>query len=180
MELLISICERRQIPYEKKALSYIAVQNSCIPRDSIDALQEVYIQKGQIIYKETVEVLRGVDEGLIFDFYKKLIERDTIGFIGLIHSIKTTISIEKFVEALVSFTERGIYILNGCNVDGLNPEELVKYKDLFSSFSMQEICVLLRKMQELQNGVGLDTQLLKIGYLGLNDAVQVDEKVSAE
>ena len=57
---------------------------------------------------------------------------------------------------------RGIYILNGVDVEGISEDELVSYKELFKSFTTEELSYILSSLRRMDIG---DIEANLIGFI---------------
>ena len=89
---------------------------------------------------------------MMFQFYEAYLEKDYMGYINIMYSIKTAYSFDQFLVSLTNFTVRGIYILNGVNVDGISREEISEYMDLFKKVSPAQVSSILSSLRSMRVG----------------------------
>ena len=70
---------------------------------------------------------------------------------------------ESFLQMLRSFTIRGIYVLNGIQLEGMHKEEIRKFSDLFSKFDVVQLSLLLSRLLTLGEG-NVEANLLNFMY----------------
>ena len=166
--MIINIANKEGILCDKRAISVIAGRCNFIPRDSINLFERIYNEKGSVTYQNTIEVVQEFGEELLFDFYNKLNKQDTFGYVGYLHEIQKKVPLDQFMDMLLNFTRRGIYVINGVDVEGLTDKEIDSYKRLFGNFSVYEIGCILRTLLDIKSSAQIETKLLMLGYLGFD------------
>lgn len=168
--LLKFVAEREGFAYDQKGLSLIANRAGYVIREALIKLEQVYNEKGDAKLSSVLEVFEEVSDEVLFKFYRLLLNHDSVGFVSLIHQIKSSIGLQSFVRNLEEFTKRGIYVLNSAEVEGLTKSELDSYKALFSQFSADKIVYILSKLLDFKTG-DTETKLLLFGYSGLSTGI---------
>lgn len=180
MEMLQKIANLEGIKYDNKAFKMIIGRSNFVPRDAIHDIETILNAKDSVSYENALEVLQELGDKLIFDFLNALLRKDVFNYIRTLHEIKQKISIDKFVVSLDNFVVRGIYILNGMDVEGITPEEVKEYKDLFKQFSPEQLCNLVQRILSMRGSISAETQLLLLGYTGIDTkGDEVDENGSS-
>lgn len=174
MNMLQKIARLEGIKYDNKAFKLIIGRSNFVPRDAIHDIEMVLNSKDTVTYENTLEILQELGDKLIFDFLIALLHKDVYSYIRVLHEIKQKISIDKFVASLDNFVVRGVYVLNGMDVDGLTTEEIKEYKDLFKKFSPEQLCNLIQKILAMRGNVSAETQLLLLGYTGIDKEEKVN------
>lgn len=175
--ILKDTLSKEKVVYEERALNIIANRSNYIPRTALGLAEKIVDEKTSVTYENTLEVLEEISDKLIFDFYNLLIERNTFDYIQLLCKIKNSVDISTFVSNLISFTNRGIYIINGCNIDGMSEKELTNYKKLFSKFTVQQLSQVMQKLLDMRNDISQETKLLQLGYTGLTENRQEKDQI---
>ena len=81
---------------------------------------------------------------------------------------------------LRTFTIRGIYVLNGIDLEGMHKEEIRKFSELFSKFDVVQLSLLLSRLLSLGDG-NIEANLLNFMYRqNLEDAIAETYSVSEE
>lgn len=168
MNMLKKISRLENIKYDTKAFKLIIGRSNFVPRDAIHDIELVLNSKDAVTYENALEILQELGDKLIFDFLIALLHKDVYSYIRVLHTIKQKISIDKFVVSLDNFIVRGVYVLNGMDVDGLTPEEVKEYKELFKQFTPEQLCNLIQKILSMRGNVSAETQLLLLGYTGVD------------
>ena len=75
-----------------------------------------------------------------------------MGYIDILYTIKVSYGFEQFLVSLSNFTKRGIYILNGVEVDGITEGELKSYLKLFKSMEPRMISYILSSLKSMNMG----------------------------
>lgn len=159
----------RHNQYDAKALSLVCVKGDFVPRKTLVALEQVVREAKEVTYEKTVEVLDVVSDRYFFEFYEILLA-DTINiykYITFIGKLKATVDLKQFVETLLSFSVRGIYIANGVVVEALDESEKTSYKKLFSKFNTGDVAYLLNLLLSMKKSLDVEARLLLLGYTGL-------------
>lgn len=170
--LLQSVCLKEGITAEKRALSLIATKGGLVPRNSLIELQKVVRTCGNITYDATAEALNVIADKYYFTFYTLLTANPlvTYQYIGFIHEVMQTIALSEFLDGLIEFTLRGIYVYNNVPVDGLEAAELKPYSKLFSQFAPSELVFLIEYLTGLRGDRDAEIKLLRLGYTGIRQA----------
>lgn len=179
--LLARVCEKEGVKYEPKALSLVCVKGDFVPRKTLVALEQVVREKGEVSYENTVEVLNIVADKYFFDFYKILLSEniDIYKYITFIGQLKTSMDLKQFIDSLITFTTRGIYITNGVIVEALDKSEIDQYKKLFKQFGVGDVAYLLNLLLDMKTSLDIEAKLLLLGYTGLKRR-QVAETTNKE
>lgn len=174
IELLQRIAEDKGYEYDLKALRLIATRSDLAQRASINKLDELASQyKGHVTYDNVVEAMELIADKFLITFFEILLA-DYIRidkYIEHIGIIKESVGIQSFIQELIPFTIRGMYVINGIQVAGLDEAEKKVYKRLFSNLNVMEVGGLLRRITELSNKKETDAEilLLQLGFIGLRN-----------
>ena len=167
--LLERVCRSEGIKYEPRAFSIICTSGDYVPRKTLVNLEKVVRAKKDVTYENTSEVLDVIVDNYFFKFYELLLKAtvDINSYITFLGEIKSNMKFEYFVSSLSAFTLRGIYVLAGVNVEGLDASETAHYKKLFSNFTQQDIAVVLSKLTDMRGEKEIEMKLFLLGYQGL-------------
>lgn len=167
--LLVKVCKAEGIRHDIKALSLVCVKGDFVPRKTLVELEKVVREKKDVTYENTVEALDLVSDKYFFDFYKILLKEvvDIYEYITFIGKVKSDMDIKQFVDNLVSFTVRGLYIFNGVNAEALDKSEVKQYSRIFSQVRAGDVAHLLNALLDMKNSLDMETKLLLLGYTGL-------------
>lgn len=152
ISLLKNVCSTEGRDYDISGLRMIATRADCVIRDSLNYLERVINTRGDATLSSVSEEFKEVGDDLIFDFYNSYINDDYYGYINTLYRVKTNFGFSQFIIALTNFTTRGIYVINGVNVEGLSREELESYSELFSKFSPKDLAEILSKLKSMHIG----------------------------
>lgn len=152
VELLERVCLEEGKDYNVQGLRMIAARSDNVIRDSLNNIERVLNTRGDATDVSVSEEFKEVSDKLIFNFYKCLIDKDYMGYIDIMYLIKTSYTFEQFLISLTNFTKRGIYILNGVEVEGLSEEELSSYMKLFSKIEPKKISFILSALRTMGRG----------------------------
>lgn len=185
--LLKQVCSLEGVDCDTKGVNFIANRANLTIRKALSYLEEVIANKDSARYVDVIDVFEEISDTQIVEFYKKLIgspvydadgnvkryqngtaiyKRDVLGYVTLLHSIKTKMELKSFVRSLIDFTIRGIYVVNQIDLDGVADGELKMYRDLFGSFTVEQMACLINKLTDLGEG-DIETKLLQLGYTGI-------------
>lgn len=175
--LLARVCKAEGVPYEPKALSLVCVKGDFVPRKTLVALEQVVREKSDVSYENTIDVLNIVAEKHFFDFYTILLAENIniFKYITFIGTLKSTVDLKQYVDNLITFTMRGIYINNGVVVEALDKSEIDQYKRLFSQFSVGDVAHLLNLLLDMKTSLDVEAKLMLLGYTGLKRASLVQQ-----
>ena len=168
--LLKRVCEKEKVIVEDKALGVIATSADFVPRQALIQLETVINEKHDVTYKNTIEVLNVIADSYYFDFYKYLTQPqiDIFAYVKFLSELRENIDLKQFVAGLITFTNRGIYVYNGVNQQGLDVSEIKRYRQIFSKFSTGDIIHILKLLKTMQKG-DIESELLLLGYEGIFD-----------
>lgn len=167
--LLQFVAKTEGANYDIKGLNLIANRADYVIREALIKLEQVLNEKGDARLSSVLDVFEEVSDEVLFNFYRLLLNHDSLGFVTLIHKIKSTVSLQTFVRNLEEFTKRGIYVINNAESEGLTKSELESYKSLFGQFSADKIVFLLGKLLDCKIG-DVETKLLLLGYTGIESS----------
>jgi len=169
--LLTRVCKQEGVDYDTKGLSLVCVKGDFVPRKTLIALEQVIREKGDVTYENVVDVLSLVSDKVFFEFYKLLTKRplDIFSYVAFLGDLKLKYDLKVFVDNLINFTIRGLYVLSGVNVDALDESEVRSYKQLFAKWSPLEISNLLGYLLDIKSSYNdIESKLLLLGYELLN------------
>lgn len=152
MSLLRNVCTTEGKDYDMGGLRMIATRADRVVRDSLNYLERVINTRGDAMLNSVSEEFKEVGDDLIFAFYDAYVKDDYFTYINVLYKIKTSFNFKQFVTALTNFTTRGIYVINGVNVEGLTPDEIKSYSDLFAKFPPSELAEILSKLKSMHLG----------------------------
>ena len=145
--LLKRVCLEESKDYDLEGLRTIASRSEFVIRDSLNNLERVLETRGDAKSTSVNEEFNEISNALLFQFYRAFREKDFLAYMGLLYKIKVM---------------RGIYILNGVDVEGISEDELVSYKELFKSFTTEELSYILSSLRRMDIG---DIEANLIGFI---------------
>lgn len=160
--LLKRVCLEESKDYDLEGLRTIASRSEFVIRDSLNNLERVLETRGDAKAVSVNEEFNEISNALLFQFYKAFREKDFLAYMGLLYKIKVSFDFRQFLVSLNNFTMRGIYILNGVDVEGISEDELVSYKELFKSFTTEELSYILSSLRRMDMG---DIESNLIGFI---------------
>lgn len=160
---------------DDKALGVISASANFVPREALILLEQVVNERGDVTYQNTVDVLDIVADTYYFRFYELIVtpKIDTFRYIKFIADIKENINLRQFINGLITFTQRGIYVYNSINLEGLDLSEIKRYKKIFSKFSANDIVYILDFLMGMKDD-DIETKLLMLGYQGVLNRKQIN------
>lgn len=169
VELLIRVCKAEGVEYDTRALSLVCVKGDFVPRKTLIALEQVVREKQRVTYENVLEVLNIVADKYFYDFYELLLSNpiDTYKYIAFLGNLKTSIDLKQFVDGLLQFTLRGIYVAHGVNVEALDKSEVITYKKIFSRFTPGDLAYLLDLLMNMKSSMDVEAKLILLGFTGL-------------
>ena len=178
---LKKVCLSEGVECEDKALGVIATAADFVPRQALIQLETVVNQKGNVTYENTIDVLNVISDTYYYDFYSYLLEPqiDVFQYINFLSKLKEHEDLKRFINGLITFTNRGLYVYNGVVPQGLDVSEIKRYRKIFSKFSNNDIIQLLKLLKSMKTS-DIETELLLLGYEGLlNRGVKKEEDIDA-
>lgn len=152
VQLLERVCLNESKDYNIAGLRMLAARSENVVRDALNNLEIVLNTRGAATDKCVSDEFKEISDKLIFDFYRAYVEKDFMSYINIMYNIKTSYSFERFLTSLTNFTVRGIYILNGVQVDGLSTEEVSSYLNLFKKITPNQISYILSSLRKMRVG----------------------------
>lgn len=167
--LLGRVCRKEGVAYDAKGLSIVCVKGEFVPRKTLIFLEQVVREKGEVTYENAVESLNIVADNYFFDFYRILLKEriDVFEYVNYIGSIKSKMDLKQFIEGLLEFTLRGIYVSSGFKVEALDNSEIKQYTKMFKEFEAGDVSYLLTLLLDMGKGLDIEARLLLLGYTGL-------------
>ena len=170
VKLLERVCLEEGKDYNLQGLRMLAVRSDNVVRDALNNIECVLTSRGDATDKSVSEEFKEVSDKLIFDFYNCLLDKDYMGYISVMYSVKTKYSFDQFLISLGNFTKRGIYILNGVEVEGLSADELNSYMKLFKRIKPQEISFILSSLRKMNIG-DIEANFMSFIYADINGSL---------
>lgn len=167
------ICETEDVEFDTKGLEFIANRAECTIRTNLQYLQRVINEQGKVDYSSAIKVFEEVSNVTIIKFFKALKSNNILSYVTLLYKIKTTMDLNVFLKELQQFVKRGIYVINGINLDGISDGDLISYRELFSDLGIAKISFLLHKLLTLDTS-NIEMELLVLGYSGLSSIISTD------
>lgn len=187
--LLKRVCSAEGVDCDIKGVNFIANRAGLTIRKALTSLEQVVTERGDATYDSAISVFEEISDTLIVNFYKKLlgtpkydrngnvirdklgnpeVSRDVLGYVTLLSQIKSKVDLNTFVNNLIDFTKKGIFVINQVQVDGVSDGELSIYRSLFGDFTVEQMANLINTLVELASGKGdVEMNLLSLGYTGL-------------
>lgn len=187
--LLKKVCSTEGVDCDIKGVNFIANRAGLTIRKALTSLEQVVTERGDATYDSAISVFEEISDTLIVNFYKKLlgtpkydrngnvirdklgnpeVSRDVLGYVTLLSQIKSKVDLNTFVNNLIDFTKKGIFVINQVQVDGVSDDELSIYRSLFGDFTVEQMANLINTLVELASGKGdVEMNLLSLGYTGL-------------
>lgn len=169
------ICEIEDVDFDMKGLEFIANRAECTIRSNLQYLQRVINEQGKANYESATKVFEEVSNVVIIKFFKALKTHNILSYVALLHKIKTSMDLRVFLTELQLFVKRGIYIINGIDIDGVSDGDLATYRDLFGDLGVAKISYLVNKLLTLDIN-NIEMELLVLGYSGIADTISEEKK----
>lgn len=150
--LLKRVCLSEGKAYDVEGLRLLAGRADYVIRDSLNNLETVLTSRGSATSSDVSLEFSEVSDKVVFDFYNAYLENDYMSYINVLYNIKVHYGFKEFLSALEAFTTRGIYVVNGINVEGLSPSEITEYSKVFSKFDASDIAEILSKLRKMSFG----------------------------
>lgn len=174
------ICEREGIEYEPEAFRLIAVKSDFVFRESLNTLQQIVDGYGRCFADDVAKEFDLATDDIMFRFFDSYLRRDYLGYLSTLHEAKSTSGINGFMDSVMTFISRGIYIINGVDLEGITREEIRKYTDLFSKFRIHDLALILSRLTTISKQKNLEAELMNFIYLQNIDELSVKESHNIE
>lgn len=176
--LLKAVCKAEDIEYDLHGLELIARHSDYVVRSALNLLQQV-VKEHEVATTDCVEkTLDYVANSVLVNFFKALRNKDVLQYMTILSKVKRKMDLTEFVFELRKYVTKGIYALNGIDIDGVSLEEINTYKKIFGGLGLEEIANIISKLLRITNNNNdLEMELLLWGYTGLKSA---DKKESSE
>lgn len=180
--LLKKVCKAEGVEYDLRALGLVAAKGDFVPRDTLIALESVVNEVKEVTYENTVEVLNIIAEKYFFEFFEILLEKriNTNRYINFLGRLKQQMDLKVFINNLIVFVRRSLYVSNGVMVDGLDISEIKQYKTLYKKFTSEELTSLIETLLDIKYSKDMETKLLVLGFKGLKYREIVNTKQEIE
>lgn len=149
---LATICNIEGIPYDPEGLRIISRHSNRIIRAALNNLQQVASTYKSAEAYRLSDHFGVVEDSILFEFIDAWKSKNYVRYSILLYNASTKESLDAFVASLTSFVLRGIYIINGAEVDGLTPAEIKQYKSLFDRFDEADLAFMLSSLQRMDKG----------------------------
>ena len=173
--LLRYVCETEGVEYDDKGLEFIANRGGLTIRTALMHLGQVVTEQNSAKYEKAIKVFEAVSGSLMIDFFKALKNKDVFRYVTILYEIQSRMNLSVFLDELQNFVKRGVYTINGIQVEGVSDGEFKTYRDLFGNLGVAQISNLLIKILGL-NRNNLEMELLMLGYSGFDTVVQQEKK----
>lgn len=159
---LAYVCEQEGIAYDTEALRTIAQSSNQVIRSALHKLEGAFKTYGHVYTDEVNAQEKTFKDELLANFLKAYIEEDFPSYFHALDVVSERGNLRKFLQAVIDYTIRGIKISNNISMDSMTTAEIKEYKEFFKRFSIVEVAVLLKKLQDAQSG---DTELKLISMI---------------
>ena len=174
--LLKYVCKEEKITYYNPGADLICQKSNFVPREALINLENVYREKHDITESSVREVLK-IQSKNYKEFFKILLEDpiDIGKYLAFIGDIKRVMHIENFIEGIIPYIMRGIYISYGVMIEGTNNSEIKDYQEIFKKFQIADLVYLLETllMIQEQSSDRMEALLMVLGYKGLHKPTEL-------
>ncbi len=152
VKLLKRVCLEEGRDYDIEGLRTIASRSDFVIRDSLNNLERVIETRGDATSANVNEEFNEISNEILFNFYTFFKNKDFLGYMSLLYKVKVEYDFKQFLTSLNSFTIRGIYIMNGIDIEGVSENEITSYMSLFKSFSTEDLSYILSSLRRMDIG----------------------------
>ena len=168
--LLGMVANKEGANFKQGGVDLISIHSDFVPRKALITLENI-LRETKIVSRENVQnILNIISDKYYFEFFRLLSTEpiDTQAYIIFMAKLKMDMDLHSFVDSIIPFIVRGIYISNAVAVDAVDESELDNYKKLFMKFSVSDIAHILTSLIDIKNSGGdLEAKLMLLGYTGL-------------
>ena len=178
-ELLAKVCMAEKIVKQDAGLDLISAKVDFTPRKALIELENVIRERKSAKREDVVAVLNMVSDKFYFEFFELLVGdrinvQEYIAFLG---RIKMNMELSAFMDSIIPFIMRGIYVANGVEVDALDISEVEQYKKLFRKFEVEQLTYLLDTLIRIKESRDIEAKLMLLGYQGFKPIYAHSETV---
>ena len=178
-ELLAKVCMAEKVVKESPALDLISAKVDFTPRKALIELENVIRERKSVRREDVIAVLNMVSDKFYFEFFELLVGdrinvQEYIAFLG---RIKMNMELSAFMDSIIPFIMRGIYVANGVEVDALDISEVEQYKKLFRKFEVEQLTYLLDTLIRIKESRDIEAKLMLLGYQGFKPIYAHSETV---
>lgn len=170
--LLKRICEEEEFKYQESALMLLAERElekaNGGTRSCVNLLSQVLISKGSITHKDLEEFYNDLPTSTYSKYMKTLINNEVTENISLIYLVKSRIGLKRFVEDLIDYVKKGIYVKNGIPLKSITVSEVSTFKNLFEGLSIVQIRNLLNALLTALRSDDLESNLMLLAFDGIS------------
>lgn len=169
--LLRFVCKEEKIVYYNNAADLICQKSNFVPREALINLENVYREKHDVSEDSVRSVLK-IHTQQNKEFFKILLENpiDVAKYLSFIGDIKRIMPIENFIDGVIPYLIRAIYIANGVLLEGTNTSEVKEYQDILRQFELDDLVYILETLTTIQeqSTERMEALLLILGYKGIH------------
>lgn len=158
--LLKFVCEQEDIKYDFVGLKLICSKADFVIRESLQLLEQLVQSRGTVTEESFTEEFKELGDTVLFKFFDAYLKKDSLKYLSVLHQVRSLGGFDVFLNSLLNFLTRGIYIVNGISVDGMSMFELNQFSELFKRFSEEEIGFLLNSLLKLRGSRDLESGLM--------------------
>ena len=178
-ELLAKVCMAEKVVKESSGLDLISAKVDFTPRKALIELENVIRERKSAKREDVIAVLNMVSDKFYFEFFELLVGdrinvQEYIAFLG---RIKMNMELSAFMDSIIPFIMRGIYVANGVEVDALDISEVEQYKKLFRKFEVEQLTYLLDTLIRIKESRDIEAKLMLLGYQGFKPIYAHSETV---
>ena len=168
-----------KIVKQDAGLDLISAKVDFTPRKALIELENVIRERKSAKREDVVAVLNMVSDKFYFEFFELLVGdrinvQEYIAFLG---RIKMNMELSAFMDSIIPFIMRGIYVANGVEVDALDISEVEQYKKLFRKFEVEQLTYLLDTLIRIKESRDIEAKLMLLGYQGFKPIYAHSETV---
>lgn len=169
--LLARVCKAEGHKYDTDALSQICIASDYVIRKALIWLEKVIGAKGEVTKEVTIDALKVFTHDKFAKFLEFLLpengKQNILGYVAYMGKLRETDELKVFLEGLIAYFKRGIYIANGVKLDGTTKEEMKAYNNIFAHLSVADVAHVLRLFSSALSG-DIEMQMLNWGYEGIH------------
>lgn len=176
VKLLKRVCLEEGRDYDLDGLRTIASRSDFVIRDSLNNLERVLETRGDAKSESVNEEFNEISNEILFNFYDAYKNKDFLGYMSLLYKIKVEYDFKQFLTSLNNFTMRGIYIMNGVDIEGVSENEIKSYLKLFKTFSTEDLSYILSSLRRMDIG---DVEANLIGFIYCQNDYKMNSEIGS-
>lgn len=180
-ELLIRVCQSEGISYDPKGIRAISIGSDFVVRSALSILEQTVTTYGSASYAHVSQILENIEDRLLWDFLQAYSTRNAPKALKVLGEVRSVSRLDVFVDELTRFITRGIFTINGVDLEDVTETDASKYRKYLRVLSVEQTYELLKGLHDLHS-TSVEASLVAFIYERIlqKDAPEVVKEQSTE